>query len=95
MPPPKRDEIRVVFTPLHGCGWFCAGETLEAQGFAPIQVPEQQTPDGQFPNVTKTPNPEIPECMDRAEAKAKETKADLALATVGQTPTPGADKLSR
>jgi len=88
VPPPKRDEIRVVFTPLHGCGWFCAGETLEAQGFAPIQVPEQQTPDGQFPNVTKTPNPEIPECMDRAEAKAKETKADLVLAT-----DPDADRI--
>ena len=45
-------------------------EFAPGPGFAPIQVPEQQTPDGQFPNVTKTPNPEVPECMDRAEAKA-------------------------
>lgn len=81
VPPPKRDEIRVVFTPLHGCGGFCAGEVLEVQGFAPIAVPEQATPDGQFPNVTKTPNPEVPECMDRAAAKAREAKADLVLAT--------------
>ncbi|HEX4610883.1 MAG TPA: phospho-sugar mutase, partial [Urbifossiella sp.] len=88
VPPPKRDEIRVVFTPLHGCGGFCAGEVLEAQGFAPIAVPEQATPDGQFPNVTKTPNPEVPECMDQAAAKARETKADLVLAT-----DPDADRL--
>src|SRR5688500_6328967 len=88
MPAPKNDELRVVFTPLHGCGWFCAGEVLEAQGFRPIPVPEQATPDGQFPNVTKSPNPEVPECMDRAEAKAKEKNADLVMAT-----DPDADRL--
>jgi phosphoglucomutase len=81
IPPPKFDEIRVVFTPLHGCGGFCAGETLEAQGFRPIPVPEQATPDGQFPNVTKTPNPEVPECMDRGERVAREKQADLVIAT--------------
>lgn len=88
VPPPKRDEIRVVFTPLHGCGYFCAGEVLEAQGFAPIVVPEQATPDGQFPNVTKTPNPEVPECMDRAEKLALERGADLVIAT-----DPDADRI--
>lgn len=88
LPPPKNDELRVVFTPLHGCGWFCAGEVLEAQGFKPIQVPEQQTPDGQFPNVTKTPNPEVPECMDRAEKVAIERGADLVIAT-----DPDADRI--
>jgi phosphoglucomutase/phosphomannomutase len=85
---PKADELRVVFTPLHGCGWFCAGEVLEAQGFRPIQVPEQATPDGQFPNVTKTPNPEVPECMDRAEKLATEKHADLVIAT-----DPDADRI--
>ena len=88
IPPPKSDEFRVVFTPLHGCGWFCAGETLEAQGFKPIQVPEQQTPDGQFPNVTKTPNPEVAECMDRGEKVAREKHADLVIAT-----DPDADRI--
>jgi len=86
--PPKQDEIRVVFTPLHGCGGFCAGETLAAQGFAPIPVPEQDTPDGQFPNVTKTPNPEVPECMDRGEKVAREKRADLVIAT-----DPDADRI--
>jgi phosphoglucomutase len=88
VPPPKRDEIRVVYTPLHGVGYFCAGEVLEAQGFAPIGVPEQATPDGQFPNVTKTPNPEVPECMDRAEQLGLARGADVVIAT-----DPDADRL--
>jgi phosphoglucomutase len=88
LPPPKIDELRVVFTPLNGCGGFCAGEVLEAQGFRPIAVPEQATPDGQFPGVTKTPNPEVPECMDRAERVAREHGADLVIAT-----DPDADRL--
>ncbi|MBA4062773.1 MAG: phospho-sugar mutase [Isosphaera sp.] len=88
VPAPKKDEVRVVYTPLHGCGGFCAGELLELQGFRPIPVPEQATPDGQFPNVTKTPNPEVPECMDRAERVAREHSADLVIAT-----DPDADRL--
>jgi phosphoglucomutase/phosphomannomutase len=46
------------------------------------------TPDGQFPNVTKSPNPEVPESMDRAEAVAREHNADLVLAT-----DPDADRI--
>ena len=88
LPAPKLDEIRVVFSPLNGCGGFCAGEVLEAQGFHPIAVPEQATPDGQFPGVTKTPNPEVPECMDRAERVARDRGADLVIVT-----DPDADRL--
>ena len=88
VPPPQGDEIRVVFTPLHGVGQFCAGETLERAGFKLIPVPEQATPDGQFPNVTKTPNPEVPECLDRGERVATEQKADVVIAT-----DPDADRL--
>ncbi|MFL5339530.1 MAG: phospho-sugar mutase [Gemmataceae bacterium] len=86
--PPKFDEIRVVFTPLHGVGGTQAMEVLELAGFRPIPVPEQMTPDGQFPNVTKSPNPEVPESLDRAIALAKERKADLVLAT-----DPDADRI--
>jgi phosphoglucomutase/phosphomannomutase len=88
VPPPRFDEIRVVYTPLHGVGGGCAGEVLEAQGFRPIPVPEQMDPDGSFPNVTKTPNPEVPECLDRAERVAVEHKADVLIAT-----DPDADRL--
>lgn len=86
--PPKQDELRVVFTPLHGVGHGCAGETLEAAGFKLSLVKEQSTPDGQFPNVTKSPNPEVPECLDRAEKLAAEIGADVVIAT-----DPDADRL--
>src|SRR5437868_3959310 len=45
--PPRGDEFRVVFTPLHGVGSMSAMEALQAVGFRPIPVPEQMTPDGQ------------------------------------------------
>ncbi len=88
IPSPRANEIRVVFTPLHGVGGMCAGETLEAAGFKYIRVPEQDEPNGQFPNVTKTPNPEVPECLDRAEAVGLANHADIILAT-----DPDADRL--
>jgi phosphoglucomutase/phosphomannomutase len=88
VPPPKQDELRVVFTPLHGVGHGCAGETLEAAGFKLHLVKEQSTPDGAFPNVTKQPNPEVPECLDRAEKLATEIGADVVIAT-----DPDADRL--
>jgi phosphoglucomutase/phosphomannomutase len=81
VPPPRFDELTLVFTPLHGVGGMSAGEVLAAQGFRPIPVPEQATPDGQFPNVTKSPNPEVPESLDRAERIARQVGADLVLAT--------------
>lgn len=86
--PPRFDEIQIVFTPLHGVGAMSAMETLVAQGFPVRPVEEQMKPDGQFPNVTQTPNPEVPACLDRAEALAIAIKADLALAT-----DPDADRI--
>jgi phosphoglucomutase len=88
VPPPKAHEIKVVFTPLHGVGSLTALEALTAQGFRVIPVEEQMRPDGQFPNVTQTPNPEVPVSMDRAVATAQRHGADLVLAT-----DPDADRL--
>src|SRR5207249_7014756 len=86
--PPKFDEIKIVFTPLHGVGSMTAMEVLEKQGFRVIPVEEQMSPDGQFPNVTQTPNPEVPVSMDRAVLVAKKNDADLVLST-----DPDADRL--
>jgi phosphoglucomutase len=86
--PPRFDEIMIVFTPLHGVGAMTALEALSNQGFRITPVLEQMMPDGQFPNVTKTPNPEVPESMDRAVATARQQGADLVLAT-----DPDADRL--
>ncbi len=88
IPPPRADEIRVVYTPLQGVGGGCAGETLLAAGYKYIPVAEQMEPNGQFPNVTKSPNPEVPESLDRAEATAKANGADIVIAT-----DPDADRI--
>jgi phosphoglucomutase/phosphomannomutase len=86
--PPRFDEIRVVFSPLHGVGSMTAMEVLVGQGFRVTPVEEQMAPDGLFPNVTQTPNPEVPASLDRAEAVARSIGADLVLAT-----DPDADRL--
>jgi phosphoglucomutase/phosphomannomutase len=89
VPPPRaEDHFKVVFTPLHGVGSMTAMEAIQAQGFQVIPVDSQMSPDGQFPNVTKSPNPEVPESMDRGLAVAREHQADLLLAT-----DPDADRL--
>lgn len=88
VPPPRFDEIQIVFTPLHGVGAMTAMEVLVEQGFRVRPVEEQLKPDGLFPHVTKTPNPEVPESMDRAEALARSLRADLVLST-----DPDADRL--
>jgi phosphoglucomutase/phosphomannomutase len=88
IPPPKAQEIQVVYTPLHGVGAMTAMEVLVQQGFKVLPVEEQMKPDGLFSNVTQTPNPEVPVSMDRAEALAKEQNADLVLST-----DPDADRL--
>jgi phosphoglucomutase/phosphomannomutase len=88
IPPPNREDFKVVFSPLHGVGSMTSMEILTAQGFKVIPVESQMSPDGQFPNVTKTPNPEVPECLDRALVVAKEHRADILLAT-----DPDADRL--
>ncbi len=83
-----QDEFNLVFTPLHGVGSMTAMEILQERGFRVIPVQEQMAPDGQFPNVTKSPNPEVPESLDRAEIVARLNNADLVLAT-----DPDADRL--
>lgn len=88
IPPPRKGEITIVFTPLHGVGSMTAMETLVAQGFQVVPVAEQMTPDGMFPNVTQTPNPEVPASMDRAVQTAQACDAQLVLST-----DPDADRL--
>jgi phosphoglucomutase/phosphomannomutase len=88
VPPPRGDEVKVVFTPLHGVGGQTALEVLLERGFRVLPVEEQMRPDGQFPNVTQTPNPEVPASMDRGEALARTARADLVLAT-----DPDADRI--
>ena len=84
----KHADLKIVYTPLHGCGVRLMPEALKRIGFNNIiHVPEQEVPDGNFPTVA-SPNPEEPAAMAMALAKADETGADLVLAT-----DPDADRL--
>lgn len=74
-------EIKIVFTPLHGTGGQVVPMALKDWGFTNVIVePIQAVPDGNFPSV-KSPNPEESVALERAIALAKETHADLVLAT--------------
>lgn len=84
---PLPDECKVVYTPLHGVGSMTVQEALVKQGFTVFPVPDQSTPDGQFPNV-KSANPEVPASMDEAKQLATELHADLVLSS-----DPDADRI--
>ena len=84
----KHADMKIVYTPLHGCGVRLMPAALNRIGFKNIiHVPEQDIPDGNFPTVA-SPNPEEPAAMAMALKKADETGADLVLAT-----DPDADRL--
>jgi len=84
----KHKDLKIVYTPLHGCGVKLMPEALRRIGFTNIiHVPEQDVNDGNFPTVA-SPNPEEPAAMAMALKKADETGADLVLAT-----DPDADRL--
>ncbi len=84
----KHTDLKIVYTPLHGCGVKLMPEALSRIGFKNIiHVPEQDINDGNFPTVV-SPNPEEPAAMAMALKKADETGADLVLAT-----DPDADRL--
>ena len=74
-------EIKIVYTPLSGCGNKFVRKILDLRGFKNVSVvPEQENPDGDFRNVTN-PNPEDPRAFDRAIELAKKENADIIIAT--------------
>ena len=83
-----QDQIRIVYTPLHGTGNTPARRVMKEIGFTHVYVvPEQELPDGNFPTVSY-PNPEAKEAFELGLKLAKEKDADLVLAT-----DPDADRL--
>ena len=83
-----QDQIRIVYTPLHGTGNIPARRVMKEIGFTHVYVvPEQELPDGKFPTVSY-PNPEAKEAFELGLKLAKEKDADLVLAT-----DPDADRL--
>lgn len=84
----KHHDIPIVYTPIHGTGVRLIPASLKNFGFTNIiHVPEQDVVSGDFPTVV-SPNPEEPAALDLAVKRAKETNAELVMAS-----DPDADRI--
>ena len=84
----KHNDMKIVYTPLHGAGVKLVPASLANYGFTNvISVPEQTVLDGNFPTVA-SPNPEERKTMAMAIELAQKEGADFAMAT-----DPDADRL--
>lgn len=82
------NDIKIVYTPLHGTGNIPVQSILKEIGFKHVYVvKEQELPDGNFSTV-RYPNPEDKNAFTLALQLAKRVDADLVLAT-----DPDADRL--
>ena len=82
------EDIRIVYTPLHGTGNVPVRRVLRELGFKNVfVVPEQELPDPKFTTL-EYPNPEDPKAFTLALELARKEHADIVLAT-----DPDADRL--
>ena len=82
------NDLKVVYTPLHGAGLRTAENVFAAAGIRNLAiVEEQKNPDGSFPTVS-SPNPEDPGAMKLAIELAGRLGADIAIGT-----DPDADRM--
>ncbi|MCX2430066.1 phospho-sugar mutase [Pedobacter sp. GR22-10] len=77
----RQQNLKIVYSPIHGTGITLVPKALEQFGFTNVTIVEEQSkPDGNFPTVVY-PNPEEKDALTLAINKAKEIDADLVLAT--------------
>ena len=75
------DDLRIVYTPLHGTGHKLVPEVMRRVGLKHLYtVDEQMVIDGNFPTVKK-PNPEYPEAFALGIEVANRVSSDLIVAT--------------
>ena len=75
------DELKIVYTPLHGAGHRLIPEILKRTGIKHLyKVEEQFVIDGNFPTVAK-PNPEYEEVFDLGIQIANNVGSNLVVAT--------------
>ncbi|MCE9544410.1 MAG: phospho-sugar mutase [Planctomycetia bacterium] len=81
LPGPR--NVKLIYSPLHGVGSSAVLPVLRAAGFENVEeFQPHAAPDGDFPNVAgHVSNPENPGVFDPIIARAKQTGADLVLAT--------------
>lgn len=76
-----KDNLKIVFTSLHGTSITMIPHVLEQAGYSNLQiVQEQAEPNGNFPTV-KSPNPEEPEALRMALEQAESKNADIVIGT--------------
>ncbi|RLD68549.1 MAG: phospho-sugar mutase [Bacteroidetes bacterium] len=77
----RNNDLKIVYTPIHGTGVKLVPDTLKKFGFNNIyNIEEQDKTDGNFPTVI-SPNPENADALQMALDKAKEIDADIVMAT--------------
>ena len=75
------DDLKVVYTPLHGAGYKLVPEIFNRVGLKHLYtVDEQMVPNGDFPTVEK-PNPEYPAVFKLGIDIANNVGSDLVIAT--------------
>ena len=75
------DELKIVYTPLHGTGYRLVPAILSRMGLKHLYtVDEQMVTDGSFPTVKK-PNPEYCEAFTLGIEIANKVGSDLVIAT--------------
>ena len=82
-----KNNIKIVYTPLHGTGASHMVGLLEGCGYNVYPVKEQMVPDGNFTTL-KSPNPEESSAFEYAINLGKEIDADILIAT-----DPDADRM--
>jgi phosphoglucomutase len=76
-----KEDLHIVYTPLHGTGNIPVRKILDRIGFNNVfVVHEQELPDGDFPTV-RTPNPEERDVFNLAFRQGKNDGADIVLGT--------------
>ena len=79
--PEQADDLKIVYTPLHGSGYRLVPEVLRLVGVKHLYtVWQQMILDGNFPTVTY-PNPEFKESLALAGELAEKVGSDLVIAT--------------
>jgi len=80
-PKSAKENLNIVFTPLHGTSVKSIPAVLSKAGYTNVNIVKaQEIPDGNFPTV-KSPNPEEPEALAMAIALADEINADIVIGT--------------
>lgn len=80
---PGPRDLKIIYSPLHGVGASAVLPALKAAGFRDVELfGPHASPDPDFPNVPRNvANPENPRVFDVIIERARQTGAELILAT--------------